>query len=352
MNIVFYLIAGIFSCLIGWNISTFLIIDFVKIFRQSALPFRPDFVLLPILATCLTVSIIISTIYLSNPTHIRSNRRILPGYLKTALAIGGLAGLSASIITSTLYQTEVPNIFVRVVAWGIIGMATGLAEGLTWYWLDKEASTSETRLRIGKSTLFGLSAGILAAIIIELVRTNLSLGGYEDPIGFILLGVALGLSLNWAASPTYKVALRAGKGFESSEGSLTQSKIKNSCLKFTPAAFEEEDIIEEGLSIRLPSKFNRNLFIGSSTNADIYLPKLPERTAEIIIKKGEIKVRPLKDNFVKLQGKNLSDKKTETLRHNQILTFYHETNQDVEETDREDKCYCFVFYDRFLEPRA
>ena len=80
MRLTLYIIAGIVSCLISWNVSLG-IIDFVKFLQQDTLPFRPDFILLPILAPCLTVSMIVATIYLSNPIHGRSNKRIIPKYI-------------------------------------------------------------------------------------------------------------------------------------------------------------------------------------------------------------------------------------------------------------------------------
>ena len=173
MRLTLYIIAGIVSCLISWNVSLG-IIDFVKFLQQDTLPFRPDFILLPILAPCLTVSMIVATIYLSNPIHGRSNKRIIPKYIQTALGIGGLAGLGASSITWILYQIDVPDWSVRMVAWSIIGLATGLAEGLSWYWLDKEALTSskqDIQSRLQKSTLFGLLAGGFAALILEMPKS-------------------------------------------------------------------------------------------------------------------------------------------------------------------------------------
>ncbi|MCH2232577.1 MAG: hypothetical protein MK105_19730 [Crocinitomicaceae bacterium] len=372
MRLTLYIIAGIVSCLISWNVSLG-IIDFVKFLQQDTLPFRPDFILLPILAPCLTVSMIVATIYLSNPIHGRSNKRIIPKYIQTALGIGGLAGLGASSITWILYQIDVPDWSVRMVAWSIIGLATGLAEGLSWYWLDKEALTSskqDIQSRLQKSTLFGLLAGGFAALILEILRSMVDLQGYEDPLGFLILGVMLGICLNRAAAPNYQVALKAGTGFEKvdpkSSTSQSQDKptiqhTKRNDLKIAPGNFEHSYIIEEGLSIRLPRKLDKPLLVGSSEQADIYLPNLPEEAAYLFIKPGEVQIRPLQDNLVQIQDVPLTENSTKALRHNQILTLYHQTNEDNEDMendeeynsgDRDEKYYCFRFYDRFLEPRA
>ncbi|MGK7958443.1 MAG: hypothetical protein AB4063_24775 [Crocosphaera sp.] len=360
MKIILYLIAGIVSCLIGWFVSQLFIIDLIKLAQEETLPFRPDFILLPILAPCLTVSMIVATIFLSNPIHGRANKRILPSYVKTAAGIGGLAGLMAAAITWILYQTTVSDGVVRVVAWSIMGTATGLAEGLSWYWLDKEAvgsSKKETQNRIGKATLFGLLAGILAAVLVEFIRRIFELGGGEDPVGFIILGISLGLCINFAANPTYQIALRAGEGFEtidpkrqSKESSQKpKPRINHRDLKFAPAKFERRTTIEEGLSIRLPKTLKEPIIIGSREDAHIYLPGIPKETAELIIDRDGVRICPQFDNIVQIQGTKLSDGTEEPLRHNQILTFYHQIDEDSTE---DEKYYRFVFYDRFLEPRA
>ncbi|MDJ0579199.1 hypothetical protein [Crocosphaera sp.] len=328
--------------------------------QEETLPFRPDFILLPILAPCLTVSMIVATIFLSNPTHGRSNKRTLPRYVKIALAIGWFAGLLAATISWVLYQTTISDSFVRLVGWSILGTATGLAEGLSWYYLDKEAigqSKKKTLNRIKKATSLGLLAGIIAAVLVELIRIIVDLGGGEDPLGFIILGIALGICINFAANPTYKIALRAGEGFETidpkkeSSESLQRPKprINHPELKFAPAKFERKNVIQEGLSIPLPKTLEKPIIIGSGKNAHIYLPGVPEETAELIIDEDGVKICPQQDNMVQIQGARLSDGAEEPLRHNQILTFYHETD---EESSEDEKYYRFVFYNQFYEPRA
>ncbi|MGK7883209.1 MAG: hypothetical protein AB4057_01115 [Crocosphaera sp.] len=356
MRITLYLISGVVSCLIGWSASLFFIDGVKFVMQEETLPFRPDFILLPILAPCLTVSMIVATIFLSNPTHGRSNKRILPRYVKTALGIGWFAGLLAATISWLLYQTTISDSFVRLVGWSIMGTATGLAEGLSWYSLDKRAigqSKKKTQNRIRKATLLGLLAGIIAAVLVELIRIIVDLGGSEDPLGLIILGISLGICINFAANPTYKIALRAGEGFETikeSPESLQKPKPRiNHPLKFAPAEFEGEDIIEEGLSIRLPKTLKDPIIIGSREDAHIYLPGVPEETAKLIIDEDGVKICPQQDQMVQIQGSKLSNRTKKPLRHNQILTFYHETD---EESSEDEKYYRFVFYDQFLEPRA
>ncbi|WP_193888041.1 hypothetical protein [Fortiea sp. LEGE XX443] len=50
------------------------------------------------------------------------------------------------------------------------------------------------------------------------------------------------------------------------------------------------------------------------------------------------------EKAVQIQQKKLSQAETATLRHNQILTLYHQTNPE--------EFYRFIFYDRFLDPQA
>ena len=102
--------------------------------------------------------------------------------------------------------------------------------------------------------------------------------------------------------------------------------------------------IEEGVSIQLPGKTNKLIIIGSGDTADIYIPHLPEECASLQVNSDNVIIRCLAEESVKIQQRFLPENKTTTLKHNQILTLYHENN--------EEKFYRFIFYNRLLDPQA
>lgn len=348
-RIYFYTLAGIVSALIGWNLSQLFLVDLITLFPQLSIPFNSDFLLLPVVAACFAVALVITEIFLSNPTRYKANRRVLPPFFWSALGTGAVAGLIASAFTWVLYNTGAPDWSVRAVAWSLVGLFIGSGEGVSWRFRSIEGSTSKATQRIWKATIFGLLAGLVAAVLVELLRKQISLGGYEDPVGFSILGLCLGLFLSFATSPTYLVALRAGAGFEavdpkygSSNNSLPRLN-SLSDLRFVTA--DEYDVIEEGLSIQLPGKTEKPLIIGSTDDADIILPDIPAKAASLKVSQGNVMLRCETEGAVQIQQKRLvRGNKPITLRHNQILTFYHIGN--------EDKFYRFVFYDRFLDPEV
>lgn len=301
-------------------------------------------------AACFAVALVITEIFLSNPTRYKANRRVLPPFFWSALGTGTVAGLVASGFTWVLYNTGAPDWSVRVVAWSLVGLFTGLGEGVSWRFRSVEGSTSKATQRIQKATLFGLVAGLAAAVLVEVLRQQISLGGYEDPVGFLILGLSLGLFLSFATSPTYLVALRAGAGFEAVDpkyggGSDPVPRLNpSSNLRFV--TIDEYDVIEEGLSIQLPAATTQKpIIIGSADDADIILPDIPVKAASLTISQGNVELRCLAEGAVQIQQKRLvKGSRPITLRHNQILTFYY--------TGNEDKFYRFVFYDRFLDPEA
>jgi hypothetical protein len=351
MRIVFYIISGIFATLIGWNLSQILILDVPFFLGIKILPFRPDFILLPFVSTCLTTAMVVTEIYLSNPTRYKANRRNLPPYFKGAIKAGLGIGFGTAILTWLLYQTGINAGFIRVASWSLMGLFTGLSEGLSWCSRSIEGGTDKGKSRLWKSTLFGFIAGLTAAILIELIRQTL--GGYEDAVGFTILGLSLGILLSFATAPPYQVALRAGEGFEAvdpnsmSSSSSVQPRLKNLARLRFVTEDESWDLIEEGLSIQLPAKINKKqpLVIGSGDTADIFLPNIPEIAAQIITENGEFKLRCLAEQMVKIQNETLSARsKAKHLLHNQILTFFYQENPN--------KYYRFIFYDRFLDSEA
>ncbi|MFB8796643.1 MAG: hypothetical protein U7126_21030 [Microcoleus sp.] len=349
----FYTLSGIVSAIIGWFLSQILLIDLGQFFIKDALLFNPDFILLPIVGACLAVAMVVTEIFLSNPTRYRANRRVLPPYFWGALATGAVAGLISAVCTSLLYATGTPSGIVRVATWSLVGFFTGLGESLSWRLRSIEASSSLANQRIKKAILFGLGAGFGAAVLVEIFRSDIQLGGYEDPAGFLVLGLMLGLSLSFATAPTYQVALRAGKGFEPPPSQAlivgkSLPELRNS-LRFVTTK-SRSALIEEGLSIKLPSQTTSPIIIGSGDRVDIYIPNIPEECAGLEVKNRQVTLTCWVHKQVKIQNRRMNLGDQETLIHNQIITFYHENRQPNAEEDSQ--LYRFVFYDRFLDPQA
>ena len=109
---------------------------------------------------------------------------------------------------------------VRAIGWLLIGLAVGLAEGLTWRWRSVEAGDSKRFWqRLFTSTIASIVGAGVASLIFEWVRQEFGpipdeLKPWEDLVGFSLLGGLLGVVLSFATSPSFMAALRAGAGFE------------------------------------------------------------------------------------------------------------------------------------------
>lgn len=355
MRFYLYFTFGVVSSLLGWFTSQMLLLGTGESITKgplgtfSWLANSPELLMLPIIAAFLGVAMVVTEIFLSNPTRYKANRRVLPRYLQRALLIGTIAGLIAALLTMFISRQGVDAIYVRVAAWSLIGLLTGLGEGWSWRSRSIEASTKKANQRVLKSALYGLAAGIIAAIAIETMFPETgNLAAYKEPMGFVILGLSIGGLLSFATSPSYQVALRAGQGFEAVDpdvaGEITLlPKICNPSLNFV--SDDEAEIIEEGLSIQIPSQYNKSITIGSDSNVDIFLPHTHPNTAVLLIDKHDVKLKCVVDNAVQIQSRRISrNRKGITLRHNQIITFFH--------SDDDSKFYRFVFYDRFLDPLA
>lgn len=352
-RVLFYTLSGIVSAIIGWFLSQLLLIDLGQFLIRDALIFNPDFILLPVVGASLAVAMVVTEIFLSNPTRYRANTRVLPPYFWGALVTGALSGLISAICTSLLYRTGTPSGIVRVVAWSLVGFFTGLGESFSWRLRSIEGASILANQRIKKAILFGLGAGFGAAVLVEIFRSDIQLGGYEDPAGFIVLGLMLGLSLSFATAPTYQVALRAGRGFEPppSQGLIVRKslpELRNS-LRFVTQS--RSGLIEEGLSIKLPSETTSPIIIGSGDRADIYIPNIPEECAGLEVKNREVKLTCWVHKKVRIQNRSMNMGVQESLIHNQIITFYYENYNPINQ-DEDSQLYRFVFYDRFLDPQA
>ena len=356
-RIYFYTIFGSAAALIGWGLSQLIFIDLAKFFGQPALPIKPDFVLLPLVAICLAVAMVATEIFLSNPTRAKANRRVLPTYLWRVIGLGTLAGLIASSLTWILYQTNTPDWIVRMTSWSLVGLFTGIGEGISWRMRSIEGSTNKANQRVQRSILFGFGAGFGAAVLLEVLRKTIQLKGYEDPIGFLILGCLLGLALSFATAPTYLVALRAGEGFESIQPDVFQLDAKEGFpslngdvyfesrnnkknldlprinnledLKFLGSSKPNPRYIEKGDSIKLPDDLDPKQFlIGSARNADIYLPDIPQKAAYLEIDRRRVTITPLAGAVVEVDSQEIYDGEEFRLKRNQSITIYRQ-NSDI-----------------------
>lgn len=368
MRIYLYLIAGITSALIGWNIGQFFLTDI------GLLQAIPEVVLFPCIAISLAIGMVLNEIFISSPTRPKMclRKAIIP--LLIALGLGLVIGLLSGGIAQILFLPffQIPAVIVRTFGWLLIGIAVGLAEGLTWRWETVEAGDKKRfRQRLIASVGGASLASFMAAILFELIRIllqempeNLRLA--EDPIGFSILGLLLGLTFSLTGSPSYLVALRAGSGFEYvSQGfaqmipkSINVNKdypsINQSVLSFVSDS--TTDKIEEGLSIKLPSK--GSLKIGSGKDCEICIPSLEEHVATIEIKSREAILVPniLYFNSIAVNGELLKVKKNINLKHNYLLTFYLiigcKNNPENQSLINYEKFFRFIYYNRFFDPQG
>ena len=361
-----YILAGLTSALLGWNLGQLILSDFGWL-----QPF-PEVVLFPCIAISLAIGSVANEIFVSNPTRPKLSLRMLRIPLLIALGVGLLAGVIAGIVSQILFLPEipVPAFFVRIFGWLVVGAAVGFAEGLSWRWHSLEAGNPKRfRQRLLLSVSAASFASLLAASIFELIRQLIetvppALRPYEDPLGFALLGLCLGIAFSVTnASPSYLPALRAGRGFEYTgedyedidpQATIVQRdypKIDRSQLRFITylsKTDDDEDKIEEGLSIELPHK--GVIRIGSADKAQIKLPNLPLHAADIRFKGKEAVLCPNPKFYgtVAVNGTRLGSRRDVTLKHNYVLTFYTIDEDDIETPEN----YRLVFYNRFFDPMA
>lgn len=357
MRIYLYVLAGITSALLGWNLGQYFLTD-LGLLQQF-----PEIILFPCVAVSLSIGMVLTEIFISNPTRPKSNLKIAWRSLSLAAGLGLLAGLIAGGISEILFlpQIRVPTPIVRTLGWLLIGSSTGIAEGETWRWRSIEAGDRKRFQQRRLTSLLGSSvASLTAALIFEVSRQVIGkfpseLKGVEDPIGFSILGLLLGFVFSVTTSPSYMVALRAGAGFEYTGEDIHDSQrstptyptieTKESKLKFVSSSDTER--IEEGLSIQLPGK--GKIKIGSAVQSHIRIPKLPLHVANIEFKPRQTWLVP-NPRFlrnIEVNGEQLNSGKAVALRHNYVLTFY-----PLEQCTNEQKFFRFVYYNRFLDPQA
>lgn len=368
MKLYLYLLAGISSALLGWNIGQFFITDL------GLFPQYPEITLFPCIAVSLSCSMVLNEIFISNPTRVKRSFETAKQPLLIATGLGIISGLVAGIISQILFWPviRVPTPIVRTLGWLLIGVSVGLAEGLTWRWHSMEASGKkrlQQRLKI--SVIAASGASLMAAVLFEILRFTTGkmppdLKSIEDIIGFSILGLLLGAVFSVTNSPSYIAALRAGKGFEykdfreDTQDVLTEDQsyfsyplINSHQLSFVNNLEETNDIkpneIQEGLSIQLPAR--GKISIGSdSINTDITIPGLPPHIADIEIQKRAANLIPDSEFFqaIAVNGIPLRHNRQVSLRHNYLLTLYTVNQAGV----KQKKYYRFVYYNRFLDPQA
>ncbi len=355
MRIYLYLLSGITSGLIGWNIAQIFLYEF----GLEGLK-MPEIVMFPCVASAMAIGMIAHEIFISNPTRITLCWRKLLSPLLIGLGLGTglglLAGIAAQILFLPVFKIGASN--VRTFGWLIIGMAVGLAEGTSWRWQTIEAGNKKRFWQRFWSSVIGSSgSSMIAALIFEKMRYSVfqdidletlkTLRPYEDPIGFCILGLCLGVVFCITNSPSYLAALRAGKGFEYQDPrpQVTPS-IKKPLLILSDS---EQNDIEEGLSIQIPDQ--GKITIGSHNDDHIYLPEVPNKVATLKFNGHKVILIPNPKcyNFIAIDRHPLNDRQSRPLKHNQLITFYTGT---LPNNINYNKFYRFVYYNRFLDPQS
>lgn len=367
MRIWLYLLAGICSALIGWNIGHIFLSD-LKLGTQW-----PEIILFPCIAISLAIGMVMNEIFISSPTRPKLNFRKAWLPLLIATLIGLIAGLGGGVLFQII-RSLLDEFWARLLGWLFVGTSVGLAEGLTWQFYSMEAGDRRRfRQRLITSVIGASFASIVAAGFFEILRQSQQVSEVfrkaEDPVGFAILGLLLGLTFSVTNSPSYLAALRAGKGFEyrgrtypdiDPHVTVQSPPIPTiyKTLKFVSEPNAEK--IEEGLSVELPA--TGTIKIGSvpkktgpdgvERGADIYIPGLPPHIADIKITRRDtiLDPNPKFYDHIEINGIRLSSTREITLKHNYLITF-HVKDPDEDNPD-EPKIYRFVFYNRFLDPQA
>lgn len=390
MRIFLYILAGICSASLGWNVGHILLSDIFS--GVDFLYTHPEIILFPCMAIMLAIGMVLNEILISNPTRLSLARRKALASVPIAFGYGLVIGLGAGLLFQLLISFSLPTPLARMLGWLVIGLAVGFAEGVSWKSRSVEAGDPKRYYqRLFVSVIGALIASLVAALIFEFVRSNIQelpkhFKDWEDFLGFCILGAILGISFTITSSPSYMAALRAGAGFEFMGEELAEENtnfatIRTSHLKFVSLSNEEDDEeseIEEGLSIQLPGK--GKIIIGSPDNpmAHICLPGVELNMGYISINGQKSHFKPtLKGyKYIKINGEKItSAKHSIPLKHNTIFSLAtsspsllesatsssdasSRTTQEIgyennEETDIQyPEFYRFVYYNRFLDPQA
>ncbi len=394
LRFILYILAGMVSVLAGWNIYQ-ICLFLLDLFSLDQLRQWPEMILFPLITIFLASGMVLNEIFISNPTRSTLNLKVAFRPLIYTVSLGLLAGLFIGGLLQIVYlpQFNIDEKTIRVFSWWCIGATVGLIEGITWRFHSMEAGDKKRfKKRLFTSLFFASLSSVIAAGIFEGIRNSLDTNSeafkevfqqIEDPVGFCILGMLLGIAFTITTSPSYLVALRAGKGFEyrvdadsrltqSIDTQYTQQQNQNNSksapvisdkaiksLKFVSETSAEK--IEEGLSIELPEKSpiriggtpKQKKPNGQIIGSDIYLPNTTPHLADIVVNKRETKLIPNPKSYDKIEINfhRLDSTKEVTLKHNTLITFYT-INEPDEENPNQPKMYRFVYYNRFLDPEG
>ncbi len=332
LRLILYILAGVVSVLLGWNITQVILgflqwlsnnfdLVFVGLLREW-----PEMIIFPLITIFLASGMVLNEIFISTPTRSLRNLKIAYRPLIISIIIGLFVGLLIGGLLQIFYlpRFDFSDRTVRVVSWWSIGVTVGFIEGITWQFHSMEAGDKKrSQKRLVFSLFFASLSSIIAAGIFEWIRgsvvtTSAIFQQIEDPLGFCILGMLLGIAFTITTSPSYLAALRAGKGFEfrvddrspttqSIDTTYVQQQQQNNSksfpvisnkaiqsLKFVSETSAKK--IEEGLSIELPevhltllTKIRRSKIIESILN-QLNLPsnnkKTPSFSENIAIRIG------------------------------------------------------------------
>ncbi|MDJ0508909.1 MAG: hypothetical protein QNJ64_06615 [Crocosphaera sp.] len=379
LRLTFYVVTGIMTALLGWSFS--------QILLNILIPLKqwPQLVLIPLITVFLAVGMVIIEIFMSNPTRPSLNLKIALKPLLFTVIIGLLVG---TIVGGLLQLLYLPNLglgerTLRLISWWSIGISVGIIESSAWEFYGAEAGDRKLRRMRQLTSFFGASlSSIIAAGIFEWIRNSFDLISQEfrqleEPLGFCILGTLLAITLTFSTSPSYSVALRAGKGFEyrgntqqyisidttfvpsnsSSLPIISQKSIKQLQFVANPDKNQSEFQIQEGLSIKLPGKKvihiggveKKEMPNGKIIGSDIYLPNMPPHLASIEVGQRESKLKPNPKNYqqISINGEVLKNSEEKIIYHNTVIAFHNNNSQP-----NEPEMYRFVYYNRFLDPES
>ncbi|WP_293087062.1 hypothetical protein [Moorena sp. SIO4A1] len=161
MRIYLYILAGITSALIGWNIGQ---VAITNLGLSRLIP--EEIVLFPCIAISLAVGMVINEIFISNPTRFKLNLRIAKIPILIAAALGIIIGLISGVIYQILLLSPISGIMIRLLSWLLIGSSVGLAEGLTWWWRSVEAGDPKRFQQRLRTSMIGASGAALVAALL------------------------------------------------------------------------------------------------------------------------------------------------------------------------------------------
>ena len=382
LRIVLYVLAGLAFPLLGWSIGESLVTD-LNILQGAQ---NREIIIFPCVAIVLSIGMVITEIFVSNPGRPKLSIRkaIVPCII--ALIVGLVGSLIASGIYQVLFIFNPPPSLIRMSGWLLIGLCVGITESLSWAKSSIEAgNTKRFQQRLLTSIGGAFGASFIATLVFEFLRnlesvSRQSVGRLDDPIGFAVLGLLLGLTFAFTNSPSYSAALRAGAGFEFKRSVKTidagATRILNetkpiiaSTIKFvgrgngSNISFDDDDDgsglpfaknntgghIQEGLSIQLPGVGKVNIGSDKNKKADIKLPDVAIHIGFIVMEGRTAYFAPNKMAYesIFINGEQFDLPESKSLKHGSVIKICKLNPQGG---INEEEFYRFVYYNRFLDP--